>query len=55
MLINRKQEAKRKAKQKPKLIEHQKAQKKIEKNGIWIKVEHEIKPYYKFVPNKKKK
>jgi len=55
MLINRKQKAKRKAKQKPKLIEHQKAQKKIEKNGYWIKVEGDFKTYDKFVPNKKKK
>ena len=54
MILNQIQHARELEKDKPKIRAAKKRQKEIEKNGTWIRVEGEIKPYYKFVPNKKK-
>lgn len=51
MLLNSVQEAVEIAKGKKKIVKFQKAQAKLEKNGTWVKVEDEFKPYYKFVRN----
>lgn len=54
MLLNSILEAQQREKDKPRIKAARKRQKEIEKNGVWVKVEDSIKPYYKFVPNKKK-
>lgn len=54
MIFHTIQEARDREKEKPKIKKARIAQEKRERHGIWIKVEHEIKPYYKFIPNKKK-
>lgn len=53
MLLNSILEAQERERDKPKIRKARIAQKEREKDGIWVKVEDSIKPYYKFVPNKK--
>jgi hypothetical protein len=53
MLLNSILEAQERERDKPKIRKARIAQKEREKDGVWIKVEDSIKPYYKFVPNKK--
>lgn len=52
MYINTIQYAIELSKDKPKIVKARKAQAEIEKNGKWVRVEDDFKPYYKFVKNK---
>jgi hypothetical protein len=52
MSTNKEQEKKDIAKGKQNIKKFQKQQKELEKNGTWVKVEDEFKPYWKLIKNK---
>jgi hypothetical protein len=53
MIINTFQETMDRENEKPKIKKAMKAQREFEKRGgVWVKVESNIKSYYKFIPKK---